>query len=294
MYLRWAANRADGLYPTRNSAKPGLGYGSKFDARWQLGDSRGCRFDLHSFSDEMRRDDSIVRTLLTPFASLLATVTCVALVGPSVALAQVRKCLVDGRTVYTDVPCTSGEPIAVIKNKSMQASSTQTTSSPSTGIDSKVIWNRYPVRGQDYASLVKSLAVNGPKGFHGLASWNVVYQYTTRITGNACRFDSIKLIVKGEILMPKWTDEDTAPPALRQRWADYYSALQQHEEGHLQHGNELASLVQEKFLGYGDFACDQANTVAKSEFDKLYTNLKNRDKEYDMRTQHGATQGARF
>ncbi len=200
--------------------------------------------------------------------------------------AQVHKCMVDGRTVFTDAPCAVGAPASTLNLKPM--------SSNQAAIDSKIIWNRYPVKGQDYASLVKSLSASGPKGFHGLASWNIAYKYTTRTEGNVCRFDSIRLSVQGEILMPKWTDEDTAPPALRQRWADYYAALQQHEEGHVQHGNELASLVQEKFLGYGDFACGQAKSIAQSEFDKLYNNLKNRDKEYDQRTQHGATQGARF
>jgi predicted secreted Zn-dependent protease len=200
--------------------------------------------------------------------------------------AQVHKCMAGGQTVYTDTPCALGAPASNFNLKPM--------SSNQAAIDSKIIWNRYPVKGQDYASLVKSLSTSGPKGFHGLASWNIAYKYTTRTQGNVCRFDSISLSVQGEILMPKWTDEDTAPPALRQRWADYYAALQQHEEGHVQHGNELASLVQEKFLAYGDFACGQAKSIAQSEFDKLYNNLKNRDKEYDQRTQHGATQGARF
>jgi predicted secreted Zn-dependent protease len=166
--------------------------------------------------------------------------------------------------------------------------------SKSGGLDTKIIWNRYPVTGRDYASLVRSLSANGPKGFHGLANWDISYQYTTVPSGTMCRFDSVRLTVKGEILMPKWTDEAAAPPSLRQRWQDYYAALQQHEEGHVQHGNELAALVQEKFLGYGDMACGQAKAIAQSEFDRLYNNLKNRDKEYDQRTQHGATQGARF
>ncbi len=208
------------------------------------------------------------------------------------ASAQVFKCTEGERTVYTDAPCTSGVP--AVSGAPASNLKIKTMPSTSSAIDSKIIWNRYPVRGQDYASLVKSLSVNGPKGFHGLASWNIAYQYTTRPSGNACRFDSIRLVVQGEILMPKWTDEGTAAPALRQRWADYYAALQQHEEGHVQHGNELAALLQEKFMGYGDFACGQAKSIAQSEFDKLYNNLKNRDKEYDQRTQHGATQGARF
>jgi predicted secreted Zn-dependent protease len=170
----------------------------------------------------------------------------------------------------------------------------QNTPSKSGGLDTKIIWNRYPVTGRDYDSLVRSLGANGPKGFHGVANWDISYQYTTVPSGTMCRFDSVRLSVKGEILMPKWTDEAAAPLTLRQRWQDYYAALQQHEEGHVQHGKELAALVQEKFLGYGDMACGQAKAIAQSEFDRLYNNMKNRDKEYDQRTQHGATQGARF
>jgi predicted secreted Zn-dependent protease len=216
--------------------------------------------------------------------AVLALVVCT--LQPQLAQAQIHKCIVDGRTVYTDSPCATGAPSSTVTPKSM--------SSTSTALDTKIIWNRYPVSGKDYAGLVKSLAANGPKGFHGLASWDISYQYTTKPVGNMCRFDTIRLRVQGEILMPKWTDEDAAPPSLRQRWQDYYAALQQHEEGHVQHGNELAALIQEKFMGYGDMVCGQAKAIAQSEFDRLYNNLKNRDKEYDQRTQHGATQGARF
>jgi predicted secreted Zn-dependent protease len=214
----------------------------------------------------------------------VAAVACA--VAPHAASAQVYKCVDNGRIIFTEIPCAQGVPSTPMTLKN--------ASPKSGGLDTKIIWNRYPVSGQDYASLVRSLSANGPKGFHGLSSWDISYQYTTVPAGNMCRFDTIRLTVKGEILMPKWTDEAAAPPTLRQRWQDYYAALQQHEEGHVQHGNELAALIQEKFLGYGDMACGQAKAIAQSEFDRLYNNLKNRDKEYDQRTQHGATQGARF
>lgn len=215
---------------------------------------------------------------------IVAVAVCA--VAPFAATAQVYKCVDNGRTIFTEIPCAQGVPSTPMTLKN--------ASPKSGGLDTKIIWNRYPVSGQDYASLVRSLSANGPKGFHGLSSWDISYQYTTVPAGNMCRFDTIRLTVKGEILMPKWTDEAAAPPSLRQRWQDYYAALQQHEEGHVQHGNELAALIQEKFLGYGDMACGQAKAIAQSEFDRLYNNLKNRDKEYDQRTQHGATQGARF
>lgn len=226
---------------------------------------------------------SALKRALRPIACAPALVCAVAL---NPALAQVFQCSDNGRKIFTDVPCAQGLPSTLMTLKNMP--------SKSGGLDTKIIWNRYPVTGRDYASLVRSLSANGPKGFHGVANWDISYQYTTVPSGSMCRFDSVRLSVKGEILMPKWTDEAAAPPPLRQRWQDYYAALQQHEEGHVQHGNELAALVQEKFLGYGDMACGQAKAIAQSEFDRLYNNLKNRDKEYDQRTQHGATQGARF
>ncbi len=205
-------------------------------------------------------------------------------VGP--LQAQVHKCTEAGRTVYTDAPCANAA--------APQFSGIKTIPKASSAMETQIIWNRYPVKGDSYESLVKSLAANGPKGYHGMASWNITYHFTTQAEGKLCRFDSVRLKVAGEILMPKWTNEAAAPAALQQRWQAYYAALQQHEEGHVQHGNELAVLVREKFLGVSNFPCAQAASLAQTEFDSVYTHLKNRDKEYDARTQHGASQGARF
>jgi predicted secreted Zn-dependent protease len=226
---------------------------------------------------------------LRDYAVLLAKVCLpVVLCGalPMAAQAQVHKCTEAGRTVYTDTPCTS----TVAPNFSGVKSVPQSSSS----LETQIIWNRYPVKGKSYESVLRSLAANGPKGYHGLAGWSVTYHYTVKMEGTLCRFDNVRLKIVGEILLPKWTDEAAAPAALQQRWQGYYAALQQHEEGHVQHGNELAALVREKFFGVSDFACAQAETVAKAEFDRVYTSLKSRDKEYDARTQHGATQGASF
>jgi predicted secreted Zn-dependent protease len=205
---------------------------------------------------------------------------------PFAVTAQVHKCTEAGRTVYTDAPCASSAApnFAGIKSGPKNSSALET----------QIIWNHYPVKGNSYESLMKSLAVNGPKGFHGVAGWNFSYSHTVKPEGKLCRFDNVRLKIVGEILMPKWTDESAAPAALQQRWQGYYAALRQHEEGHVQHGNELAALVREKFFGVSDFPCAQAEAVAKAEFDRVYTSLKNRDKEYDARTQHGATQSASF
>jgi predicted secreted Zn-dependent protease len=205
---------------------------------------------------------------------------------PPVVLAQVNKCAVEGRTVFTDVPCVEVVPpsTATAKNAS------QIGDAP----DAQILWNRYPVKGKDYESLQSALAVNAPKGVHGLAGWNITYHYTTTTDGKTCKFETVRINAKGEILMPHWTDEAAAPQELRQRWKNYHAALRQHEEGHVQIGRDLATLVREKFLSLGYFPCSKAQTLAQTEFDQIYKDVWERDKEYDERTQRGASQGARF
>lgn len=111
---------------------------------------------------------------------------------------------------------------------------------------------------------------------------------------DGCQIATVHLTVTGEILMPRGEDKGTASSDLQQRWARYYDALKLHEEGHIQNGKELAFLVRERVLGLGTLPCERLLEVAEGEYQRIYSNLKSRDREYDVRTNHGATQGARL
>lgn len=198
---------------------------------------------------------------------------------------QVYRCEQGGQIVFSDQTCERG---AKATKKVFATSAAIGT------LDIQIAVTHYSVQGQDYDSLMSSLRANGPKGFHGLASWNIRYDYTTKRRGDACQIDTVRTQVNGRILMPRWTDELSAPQALRRRWNDYYAALKWHEDGHIQHGKELALLVKERLIGLGVAPCDQMQVMAQKEFDRLYGNLKMRDQEYDARTNHGAIQGAIF
>jgi predicted secreted Zn-dependent protease len=201
------------------------------------------------------------------------------------AQGQTYRCERDGKISFSDRPCETG------------AKSTQkdcAASGASGALDLEVAVNYYTVQGQDHGSLARSLNANGPRGFHGLASWKVNYQYTTKQRKDACLIDSVRVRISGVILMPRWADGSAAPQSLQRHWSEYYAALKQHEDGHIQNGRELALLVKEKLMGLGAVPCDRTATLAQAEFDRLYGNLKTRDQEYDARTNHGATQGAIF
>lgn len=47
-------------------------------------------------------------------------------------------------------------------------------------------------------------------------------------------------------------------------------------------------------MGLGTLPCERLHEIAEREYQRVYSNLRSRDKEYDLRTNHGETQGARF
>jgi predicted secreted Zn-dependent protease len=214
-----------------------------------------------------------------------AIVALLALAAAGATQAQTYRCERDGKIAFSDRPCEAG---AKSTRKDYAASGA------SGALDLDVAVTYYPVQGQDYASLISSLRANGPKGYHGLAAWKVSYDYTTKQRRDACQIDTVRVKIAGVILMPRWTDEPSASPDLQRRWTDYYAALKLHEDGHIQNGRELALLVKERLMGLGAVPCDQTKALAEAEFQRLYGNLKTRDREYDARTNHGATQGALF
>lgn len=215
-----------------------------------------------------------------------ALITCgllIATIGN--AHAQVHRCERAGKIAFSDQPCEVGD-------KASQK--VYSSSAASNALDMQVVVTHYSVEGMSDAALARSLKANGPGGFHGLASWNVSFNYTTKKRSDACEIDAVRIKVSGEILMPRWTDESSAPPPLQERWRKYYAALKRHEDGHILHGKELALRVAERLMGIGAMPCGQIQSLAQGEFQRTYNNQKTRDQEYDARTNHGKAEGAVF
>jgi predicted secreted Zn-dependent protease len=265
--------------------------------RWQLGDSGWHRFDLHSQQSliwatffSLLTD---VMSCLRIFVILIFATTCC-----TIGLAQsVHRCLEKGKITFSQFPCPQVASAHALEIKPVDIADSR--------LKSNLVWKTYDVKGDSYASLLISLNANGPRvnnrSFHGLTNWNVSYTYQTKLVGdepklagNLCRFSELNLMIDGDILMPRWIDEPMATADLRARWIRYITALKIHEEGHIQHGHELAKLLRERLLGFGNMACTQAGDIAQNEFTRLNANVRDRDREYDRRTQHGATQGALF
>lgn len=234
-------------------------------------------------------DDSIRLLPFIDFSMAIAgrwlIVGLALLLAARAAQGQIYRCEREGTVAYSDRPCEAG---------AKSSTKTYASAGPTGVLDLQVSVVHYDVRGQDYPAVVRSLRANGPKGFHGLAKWSVAFDNSMEQRGDDCAISAVRVLVTGEILMPRWVDAAAAPLDLQRRWSDHYAALQRHEDGHIQHGRELALLVKERLMGLGVMACDRLAALARDESQRLYENLKARDREYDARTNHGATQGASF
>jgi predicted secreted Zn-dependent protease len=206
------------------------------------------------------------------------------------SLAQVYRCEKDGKLAFSDQPCTAG---AKASSKTY-ASPSGPSAGPAAGKGGDVPITYFAVQGATYETLAQSLAAAGAKGFHGKNGWWIDYDFTTRKTGDSCQIDTVRANMTGEMPMPRWTDERTAPLDLQQRWTKFYAAHKLHEDAHLQHSKDLIAPIKQRLLALGPHPCDQTKGLVAAEFKRLTATLKTRDDEYDVRTQSGGTQGANF
>ena len=77
-------------------------------------------------------------------------------------------------------------------------------------------------------------------------------------------------------------------------WSRYLSALEVHENGHLQHGRDLDSNFTRAALAIKAANCAEVDRMLRQRFDAMVKDAQALDVQYDARTNHGATQGAHY
>jgi predicted secreted Zn-dependent protease len=101
--------------------------------------------------------------------------------------------------------------------------------------------------------------------------------------------------MEGDVLMPRWSRRHGASADLVARWERYEAALLVHEEGHLETGRDLAKALKVELPKLPPAAnCKALDEAIRARYKALLEAARQRDTDYDKRTGHGATQGARF
>jgi predicted secreted Zn-dependent protease len=194
--------------------------------------------------------------------------------------AQVYKCVTQGVTTYSDSPCGS----AAGKQQPLEL---QVNSGPRLNEMRSFVVKHYEVTGANLEELYKSLAAKGPRGFHGLATWNVSYKYESKRSGTLCKIEDLSIRHQGEILMPRWVDAASAPKQMQARWDAIYAKLRRHEDGHIANGQEFLVRVRSALLALPSYPCESLELESQKAYAALLAVYIEKDKAFDRRTNHG-------
>jgi len=156
----------------------------------------------------------------------------------------------------------------------------------------------YTVQAQPGESLRQALngatpiAVNG-KRFHGYTRWNVRWTFRWwREPSGRCTITEVQTHLRAEVQLPQL---HTATPAQQAVYDRYLPALSGHEQGHVQFGRDAAQAIDEGIARLPAAPdCATLERTANALGHRLLREHTEREKAYDQRTGHSATQGARL
>jgi predicted secreted Zn-dependent protease len=173
-------------------------------------------------------------------------------------------------------------------------------SHPSPGLTVKAHYRYYPISGRTAAELRAQMDRLGPLDSYGdrydaLTSWWISWRFRYGASGSRCRIAGVSAQVKLAFVFPRWQKPAGARAALVRKWRRYLDALNLHEQGHASNALGAARRIMSAIRSLGpESSCDilggHANDIGHHEV--ALANAA--DLAYDKKTDHGASQGARF
>ena len=159
-----------------------------------------------------------------------------------------------------------------------------------------VTWktNYYNVTGENQREIRESLQRARPwrDGFDANTDWDVRWSFNTRGTDAGCQCEGLKTTTTITMTLPRWITATNTTPTVKSWWLDFHQRLMEHESGHGQIGLSAAAEIR-KQTGTVNTAADcgtlrqQINSTAH----RIVDQHRERDKDYDRRTGHGARPG---
>ena len=158
----------------------------------------------------------------------------------------------------------------------------------------------YDVRGNGEKELRCQMNQNGcrwedGKKYDSVTSWHVKWDYDYDREPHACSAVSFRTTLEVIYRYPKWAQHDGVPKPLVDKWDGYMKHLVTHEKGHRDIAVEATADLSRTVAALPPApSCADLDREVRA-LCRLRMNKLNADeKEYDVATHHGATQGALF
>lgn len=162
-----------------------------------------------------------------------------------------------------------------------------------------LIWrtNFYTVSGQSVRELRQSMRQARPWQDNtetvGLTQWRIDWRFDLKPTANGCRCASFTTTTSITNTLPRWTTATNATPDVRADWNRFVTSLGQHEDGHTRMAFAAVAELHKRVKEVGEESdCDRLKKKINDLALRVVDDFRARDREYDRRTNHGATQGA--
>ena len=157
----------------------------------------------------------------------------------------------------------------------------------------------YVVSGASAQEIRSNLNRLGPVSEQGrhdaMTYWYIRWSYPFERRADSCDTGPVKVSVSIRMQMPQWSPPADAASDVSESWNRYLRALEHHENGHVNHGLQAAREVLEQLQRLdAKESCPAMDLAANAAANRILEDYRQRDKAYDQRTRHGATQGARF
>ena len=120
----------------------------------------------------------------------------------------------------------------------------------------------------------------------GSTRWRLDWDAPTGPDGR-CRLDQAEVTLDVAITLPRLVETDHVPPAVRQRWQRFVTAIKAHEATHARIAHEGREAMLRAIQHADCESAHQAAADAAAELDRWSA-------DYDRATRHGETEGGHF
>jgi predicted secreted Zn-dependent protease len=154
----------------------------------------------------------------------------------------------------------------------------------------------YEVSGKTLPEIKDNMKTSRPKDYDAWTDWYVNWNYEFYMAKDRCTLRSFDVSLAIRYTYPFLIDADKKSKKIKERWEEYIENLQTHETGHTAIALDAAYAMLSKIQV--DTMQDENREKLKAKIDKICNEIieqhLKKEIEYDKKTDHGRTQGARL
>ena len=139
----------------------------------------------------------------------------------------------------------------------------------------------------------KSPMMDAGKDFTGHTDWRVHLNFHSSEHRGVCTISNASITLLVKYTLPRLDESYFYDWATQSAFNHYYAALLTHEQGHAESG-QLAAVELQETLGRlrSHSGCEALRQSVDASFNRIQEKYRQRDADYDRRTDHGRSQGA--